>query len=99
MKFTKLRKTKTYGNYQNISLEAEFDETEKVEWVNDVIDRKIDELISLHRQELEAKANYNNKKYNIDSLERECKALEERIRKYHAFMEKHGIELREELPF
>lgn len=99
MKFTKLRKTRTYGNFQNISLEADIEDGDSIESVDCAIEKEIDKLINREKAIEDKKDEYSNLKYNIDSLKRQAENMERTIIKYRDFMKKHGIDVKDDLPF
>lgn len=99
MKFTKLRKTRTYGSYQNITLEADVEDNDSIESVDCAIEEEIDKLINKEKAIEDEKSEYCNLKYNINSLTRQAKNMERTIIKYRDFMKKHGIDVKDDLPF
>lgn len=105
MKIKTISRTKSFGNYENISMCAEVEDNELISNVVDYLEGlilgEIARMGKVESERNEANWSYNALCNQIRSKESELASLNDRIEKAHAFCEKMGIKVEEfnELPF
>jgi hypothetical protein len=105
MKVKTISRTKSFGNYENISMSADVGDNDTIDTVVKALDTLMQsqiDMIEANRNEYYRKSlTASELEADINSKKSELDALVARVDKYKAFCQKHGISIPDinELPF
>ena len=91
MKITKIRRTITFGNYENISMEAELEEHDTVDNSLEILEMTMQSIIDEKQNCKTSVWRYNEIKAKTEALENDIDRLEVKKNNITKWMEKHNI--------